>query len=136
MRSVFRLVLLCLTALALPLQGLAATGAMHCAAMHERMQVSAANDHDDGAAHHHEGHASKSAVSAADDHRGDDGSPRTGGAFKCSACAACCVALGLPSGAVTLPQAPAESLDPPIALRATVAFLTGGPERPPRAVLA
>lgn len=136
MRSVFRFVLLCLMALALPLQGLAATGAVHCAAMHERMQVSAAHHHDDNAAHHHEGHAAKSVATSADDHRSDDSAPRAGGAFKCSACAACCVALGLPSGAVTLPQAPADGLTPPMALRAAVAFLTGGPERPPRAVLA
>lgn len=136
MRSVFRLVLLCLMALALPLQGLAATGAVHCAAMHERMQVSAAHHHDDDAAHHHEGDAAKTAVSVADDHRSDDGAPRTGGAFKCSACAACCVALGLPSVAVMLPQAPAEGLTPSMALRAVVAFLTSGPERPPRTVLA
>lgn len=137
MRSVFRLVLLCLMALALPLQGLAATGAVHCAAMHERMQVSAvAHHHDDDATHHHEAHAAKSAASSADDHRSDDSAPRAGGAFKCSACAVCCVALGLPSGAVTLPPAPAEGLTPPIALRAAVAFLTTGPERPPRTILA
>lgn len=136
MRSLLRVLLLCLMAVALPLQGLAATGAVHCAAMHDRMQVDPAHHHDDGVAEHHDGHASASLQEAADDHRGDDSAPRTGGAFKCSACAACCVALGLPVGVLTLPHVPADSVAPAIAWRAAVAFLTGGPERPPRTCLA
>ncbi|MGD9835601.1 MAG: hypothetical protein AB7U92_22860 [Piscinibacter sp.] len=136
MRAVLRLLLLCLMALALPLQGLAATGAVHCAAMHDRMQVNTAHHHEEGAAAHHDEHAAASLQVSADEHPADDGTPRTGGAFKCSACAACCAALGLPMGAVTLPQVPAEALAPAIPQRAVAAFLTGGPERPPRTVLA
>lgn len=141
MRSLLRLLLLCLMAVALPVQGLAATGAVHCAAMHDRMQVATAHHHDDGSAHQHDAHhggqdAASAAPPGADDHRADEGSPRAGDAFKCSACAACCVALGLPSVAITLPTLPAEGLEPAIALRAAVVFLTGGPERPPRPVLA
>jgi hypothetical protein len=140
MRSLLRLLLLCLMAVALPVQGLAATGAVHCAAMHDRMQGATGHHHDDGSAHqhdaHHGGQEAASAPSGGDDHRADDGSPRVGSAFKCSACAACCVALGLPSVAITLPALPAEGLEPDIAFRAAVAFLTGGPERPPRTVLA
>ena len=45
MRSFWRLLLLCLMALALPVQGFAAAGGAHCGAMHERMQASAAQDH-------------------------------------------------------------------------------------------
>lgn len=141
MRAVLRLLLLCLMAVALPLQGLAATGALHCAAMHERMQVNVELRHHGGAAGHHDGHAKAEQQAfaddhRADDHRADDGAPRSGGAFKCSACAACCVALGLPVGAVVLPQAPADALAPAMPQRAVAAFLTSGPERPPRTVLA
>lgn len=137
MRSLLRLMLLCLMAVALPVQGFAATGALHCGAMHERMRVSAGHHHDDGAAHLHDGHHVTSPAPAASSDGGpDDGATRVGGVFKCSACAACCVGLGLPAGALTLPPGPAESLAPQRIERSVAAFLTSGPERPPRVILA
>jgi hypothetical protein len=139
MRSLLRLMLLCLMAVALPLQGFAATGALHCAAMHERMQVQAAHHHDDGAAHSHDGHGGHHAANAtppSGDGGHDDGPARVGGTFKCSACAACCVGLGLPASAITLPPGPAERVAPRLVADAVAAFLTSGPERPPRARLA
>ncbi len=136
MRSLMRLMLLCLVALALPLQGYAATGALHCAALHGRMQASAAPHHDDGNAHHHDGHDAAHADSVTGDAGPDGGASRLGGSFKCSACAACCVGLALPAGAIRLPQGPAQGLAPPVATPSVAPFLTGGPERPPRIVLA
>jgi hypothetical protein len=137
MRSLLRLMLLCLMAVALPVQGFAATGALHCGAMHERMQVNSVHHHDDGAAHPHDGHhATSPAPAAASDVGHDDGAARAGGFFKCSACAACCVGLGLPAGTITLPQAPAQSPAPSLAADAVASFLTSGPERPPRTDLA
>ena len=142
MRSLLRLVLLCVMAVALPLQGYAATGAVHCGAMHGRMQVESAHHHDDGAVHQHgahDGHAAHAAASHAApavDAPSDDGATPTGGVAKCSACAACCVGLGLPAGVITMPQGPAEGAAPTLAPLAVPTFLTSGPERPPRAILA
>lgn len=138
MRSLLRLLLLCLMAVALPLQGFAATGALHCGAMHERMQVDTTHPHGDGAAHPHDGlqATSPAPTAASDGGHADDGAARVGGVFKCSACAACCVGLGLPTGALTLPQGPAESPAPSLVANAPTAFLTSGPERPPRPDLA
>jgi hypothetical protein len=135
MRSLMRFVLLCLMAVALPVQGFAATGALHCGAMHQRMQAANAHHHDDGADHHH-AHAGASQAKASPDAGPDDGAARVGGAFKCSACAACCVGLGLPAGTPNVPQGPSEQFAPPRAMPSDAAFLTGGLDRPPRLVLA
>ena len=135
MRSLLRLMLLCLMAVALPVQGFAATGTVHCATMHERMQVAALHHQDDGADHHHAQAASQHDRSSADTGP-DDGAARAGGVFKCSACAACCVGLGLPASTIRVPQGPAEGLSPQPVQRSVAPFLTGGPERPPRTVLA
>jgi hypothetical protein len=129
MRSFWRLLLLCLMALALPMQGYAAAGAVHCAALHERMYAAVAADHHHGdlatAGHHHE--------TAPGEHDAGKGSPA---GFKCSACAACCVALGLPSTAWVPPAVHAGSTGPEIVSASPAAFLTSGPERPPRLFLA
>ena len=144
MRSLLRFVLLCLMAVALPLQGFAATGALHCATMHERMQAGVSHHHDDVADHHehhdhdrqaHERHGASPANSATEA-GADDGAGRLGGLSKCSACAACCVGIGLPAGAITLPAGPAESVAAGLVTRSVAPFLTSGPERPPRVLLA
>lgn len=135
MRSLLRLLLLCLMAVALPVQGFAAAGAMHCATMHERMQGVDVHHHDDGADHPHAQAASHHDMSSTDA-GSDDSAARVGGMFKCSACAACCVGLGLPASVISVPPGPAEGLTPPSVSRAVATFFTGGPERPPRSVLA
>ncbi|WP_341887961.1 hypothetical protein [Variovorax sp. YR752] len=134
MRSVFRILLLWLMAVALPLQGFAATGAQHCAPMHERMQVMEAHDLGHGD-HHHAAAVDVDVQAEALDHPMPDPAAKTG-AFKCSACAACCVALGLPVSAMELPGLPADGLQPSAPEAGIVAFLTDGLERPPRTVLA
>lgn len=138
MRSTFRLLLLWLMAVALPLQGFAAAGAQHCVPMHERMHV--VEDHDLGqGAHHHavavDADSEADADAEAPGHPVPDSAAKTG-AFKCSACAACCVALGLPARVPELPGQPADGLHPLAAEATAAAFLTDGLERPPRAALA
>lgn len=136
MRSFWRLLLLCLMAVALPVQGFAAGGGVHCGAMHERMHAATVQEHHhaDAAMEHH-GHA---ALHQHGHDGADDQETAQGGlsAFKCSACAACCVAIGLPTAALRLPAVPAESAQPSFAAGPTLSFLTSGPERPPRSVLA
>lgn len=134
MRSTFRLLLLWLMAVALPLQGFAAAGAQHCVPMHERMQVTQAHDLGHGG-HHGVAAADADGQAEAPGHSMPDPAAKTG-AFKCSACAACCVALGLPASAAQLPGQPAGGLQPSAAEASAAAFLTDGLERPPRSVLA
>lgn len=133
MRSVWRHLLLVLLAVALPVQAFAAAGAVHCARMHERMHAAAAasaHDHHAMAHSHHE----MSADDASTTGEPDEASPLH--AFKCSACAACCVAVGLPAATPTLPAAPAAAHPPVLPAIAIAAFVTGGLERPPRTDLA
>jgi hypothetical protein len=133
MRALMRLLLLCLIAVAVPLQGFAATGAVHCAPMHDRMEAAMADHHGDRRPdHHHQPVAADHALAEHDATASQSGV----GTFKCSACAACCVAMGLPAGAIALPQAPADGPLAALTSPPDVAFLTGGPERPPRPVLA
>ncbi len=134
MRSTFRLLLLWLMAVALPLQGFAAAGAQHCVPMHERMQVMATHDPGHGD-HHHAVTVDADAQAEAPGHTVPESTAKTG-AFKCSACAACCVALGLPASAPALPGQPADGLQPLAPEATEAAFLTDGLERPPRTVLA
>lgn len=134
MRSMFRLLLLWLMAVALPLQGFSAGGAQHCVPMHERMQVTEARDLGHGD-HHHAAASDADAQAEALDHPVPK-SPAKTGAFKCSACAACCVALGLPASAPAVPGQPAGGPQLRAPEAAMAAFLTDGLERPPRTVLA
>lgn len=126
-----------LIALALPLQGLAAATMLSCGPGHHRMAAVTAAEPvvDDHAAH--ENHAA--AAASAKHHTGSSGSADDPSKslhelakFKCSACAACCVATLLPSAGVTFdpPKQTAQLVWP--ALVPSAQFLTSGPERPPR----
>ncbi|TAL20768.1 MAG: hypothetical protein EPO01_12965 [Aquabacterium sp.] len=136
MHRTVRLFLLWLLAVALPMQGAAAAAMLHCSQAQGAGQVATqahAHHHDHDHGHDHaamQGHADAgNARSATHD---DHAAGKTG----CSACASCCHALALPAPAIVLPmQEPAFT---PFALRAHAAavFLTDGPERPPRALLA
>jgi hypothetical protein len=122
---VLRLMLICLLAVALPVQGWAAATMLSCGPGHHRMAE----------AHAHEGHA------MADEHGGHHDAASTSdlhdlAQFKCSACAACGVVHVLPPAVVDfdLPREPAhyDALLRP----AGVSFHTSGQERPPRRPLA
>jgi hypothetical protein len=132
--------LIWLLALALPIQGLAAATMVNCAIGHEHHGAtpSAAAPiaialHAHGAGVAHQAHEHGAAVS--DHHAADNsGAPIL---HKCSACAACCIGLALPSAdssAPALPLAAAVALPAPMAQ--AVVFLTGGPDRPPRTLSA
>jgi hypothetical protein len=135
-----------LVAFALPLQGLAAATMISCGPGHNGMVAAKAAP--SVAVHEHATHhaAAGAAHAEASPALADSGISAAGSTaevgklhqlakFKCSACAACCVATALPSSIV--------SFDPPkhtpILVPATAAliapFLTGGLERPPRPYL-
>lgn len=128
MRVLARLVLVWLIALALPVQGVAGVTMLHCAPSHHPAQAAPHHHHAaQGAAPAHAGHG----ASMAHAHQAAD----KGG---CSACAACCAgaALAVPATPPALVLQDARqpvlaAVGPPPA-----AFITGGPERPPRPVLA
>jgi hypothetical protein len=149
-----------LLALALPLQGLAAATMIACGPAHPH-DVAHALDRNEASAHeaqggvtsahHHDEHAPRLGAvaehahadalaadsTAADDPMAADDPSSTTPGQKCSVCASCCTtSAGLPTAAVVAePAALADShVDEE---RATPpAFLTGGPERPPRSFLA
>lgn len=140
MRSVW-LLLIWLLAFALPAQGAAAAAMLNCP--HAPARVAAS--HDQAAAHRHSPMSAQGASRSdaqAQQHRGDaqatdatDATAHGGTTAKaCSACAGCCVGLALPSVGATAPQSAfaSNAALPALAVH-VVAFLTSGPDRPPRA---
>jgi hypothetical protein len=57
-------------------------------------------------------------------------------AQKCSACAACCLGVGLPAAGTPLPIVRIDTMPQPGANAPAPRFVAGGPERPPRTDLA
>lgn len=137
MRSLWRFVLVWLMALAIPVQGVAAVGMLHCAAAPAHQAHTLHDGHHDG--HHHAGGDQAQVGDQAE--VGDDAglSPADDGhtlGHKCSACAACCAGLGLPAhvaefGSPGVAQAIAL---PPGAAPASI--VPGRLDRPPRPTLA
>lgn len=137
MKIALRSLWICLLLLALPVQGFAAAQMSQCGPGHGRMQHASTAGHDHGQHahaqdHQHEHHAD--AAMHADDAPGDGSTPPA--KHHCSACAACCVGMALPSSAPVV-IAPAETVLHRVAAGAAdPIFLTSGLERPPRSPLA
>ncbi|RZL12012.1 MAG: hypothetical protein EOP40_00420 [Rubrivivax sp.] len=155
MLSILRVALLCLLALAIPAQGFAAAARLLCGPAHH----DAASRHLDPAmpvhAHKHEHrhaeeHPAAGHMSSHDRHAWltERSAPSSAAGVaapvvidppdgRCIACAACCTAAALPAH-MPMPTAPplmsATPLIPGSASRP--AFITGGPDRPPRPILA
>jgi hypothetical protein len=137
-RAIWRCLLVWLTVLAMPIQGIAAAGMLHCGpglpGVPQHHAQAAPHEHhaDDAGAHaHHHGTAQQEADApdAPDTFSGQAD-------HHCSACAACCLGAALPASVMQLPVADvscAPELAPAVAL---VSFIAAGPERPPRHPLA
>ena len=141
-----RILVLLLLALALPLQGIAATTMRFCLPVHPAIPAAAVAQHaahghgnaaHDGAHHHavadgdqdHAGHAPPSAVDVS------DAPIDTAASGTCSVCAACSAAA-LPQMALPLlADAPEIHLAQPL-FEAHAGLTPGGLERPPRSSLA
>jgi hypothetical protein len=158
MGSAWRSLLTWLLVLAMPLQGLAAIGVQHCAPTHRHadqpaMAVQAVVQDADRHAHRHmhqsvhqpahqpaRGHAGPAAEPTAVDpsalpgaaHALNAGHASSSVDAKCSACAACCVALGLPDRVPDLPALADRPGLAPSAMAALTSFVPGGLDRPPR----
>jgi hypothetical protein len=66
----------------------------------------------------------------------DEDSDAAASSTSCSACAACCVGFALRAQAPQVAPSPAGHAAPVLPPATAVSFVTGGPERPPRTVLA
>ncbi len=129
-----RIALMWLLALALPAQGHAATTMLHCGsahhgAAHAHSHAGHSHDHAQGpamASHHH--HGDHQVAKASSVHEFDKSS--------CSACASCCTAAALPSAIATFQALPTHEVALSSLVGTAAPFLTDGPERPPRTVLA
>ena len=142
MRRLLRLALLCILALALPLQGMAAAAMTDCASGHHAAASLSAPAHPFEAGHeahglHHAGHPvatdaplpEAAATPPAAGHDTQIHSPGPG----CSACAACCAGFAL-----TFAPFEVAAPDPEAGIRSpapdgTVGNVEDAPERPPRA---
>jgi hypothetical protein len=60
----------------------------------------------------------------------------TAGAGKCSACAACCPAVGMPPSVSPIPTLPGEAQTLQLPFIEVDSFVPGGLDRPPRTLLA
>jgi hypothetical protein len=118
-----RIVVMWLLAAAIPVQGFAAVTVHRCGAKHHDV---VAHQH---ASHHH------ADATVSDPHEADDGVKHSSKG-SCSLCASCCTGAALPATIVAFDAAAfVESLTA-AAVGSVPAFLTDGPERPPRSILA
>lgn len=123
MSRLWRALVLCILAVALPLQGVAAATMLHCAA--GRVHDVAAHVHEAAAHDHH------AASSGSIDKAHSSGVKQT-----CSACAACCMGLALIPRYSPLPADEPASQPQPAVEKSPVSFISSGLERPPRSPLA
>jgi hypothetical protein len=145
MRVCWRLLIIWLTALALPVQGVAAVAMAHCGPSHGRMQWQAAQGkptqghtrHQPGPPCAHDMGLSAPAPSHVHHTHSAENAPAGDLAqFTCGACASCCTGLALlrtmPPVPEPLPVAPVFAVWVP----AIAEVARPGPDRPPRLNLA
>jgi hypothetical protein len=159
MWSRIRNVMMWLLIAALPVQSWAAATMVNCGPSHHRMAPQAASGghsssehhshaHDaqvaghDHAVDHHDmeadgHHADEDQLQASDEPQADtDQQSLSLGKFKCSACAICCLGMALPSSVLSFDASVSSETVQPGMPHGHVVFLTAGPERPPRTILA
>ena len=141
MKQVAKLVLMWLLAVALPVQGLSAATMLACSSGHqeprgvqspahlhaEKPGPHRSPPHDAVAAHSH---------AAVDDTQADAPGLAQRDVHKCSACASCCLNAVVPDEPVTFDCVELPDLFASLVAHSPSAYVTDGPERPPRAVLA
>lgn len=150
MCAVWRSLFIWLLVLAVPVQGIAAVGMQHCAPTHERMAPPVAAAHAPHAQAPAKGHAHSQAhapvdvvLAVVDETPVPETAPAVNAEhaasaldFKCSACAACCPALGLPAVAQAWTGSPGAPGLAQLRLPLLASFVPGGLDRPPRSQLA
>ncbi len=147
MLSWLKLVTLWLLAFALPVQGWAAAAMVHCERSH-RHADGVVHVHDTGETHHHSQAVAGDDVreqavtgSVAGDIRVRLTSSKTAnladlGNHSCSACGACCSPAAMPTMAIHVADPAPSARWIPEATYGRIGFVTSGPDRPPRLILA
>ena len=121
MSRALRIILMWLLTMAVSVHGVAAASMLGCAGSHQRV-AAPASEHSHASGHQHGDSTHKK---------------HTDGKASCSACAACCASAALPATPVVFEPttlAPDAFVLP--APQHVASFVSGGPERPPRSVLA
>ena len=122
MSRILRITLMWLLALAVPVQGFAAASMIGCGTGHHGVTAQADHRHHASGAGHSDVHKS---------HAGAKFSKAS-----CSACASCCTSAAPPSTPVIFEATDAPDAFLALAPQPVASFVSGGPERPPRSVLA
>lgn len=147
MATWLKLVILWLLAFALPVQGWAAAFMVHCQGNHQHPE-GFAQVYETGDSHpdtrgvaSDEHHAHFGTESASSDSHFDPAPVQPDplaqhGDHGCSACGACCSAAALPSPSIDLNDTTPPDRWLVIAAVGRVGFVTSGPDRPPRLILA
>lgn len=140
MQRLARLAVTFLLAIALPMQGMAATTMISCGSgphPHGQAQTDSPEHHGDVAGHWHS-HAAEasSPVTEVDHGHGGKSDLAKGTLHKCSACASCCTGVAVPSHTVAFDSVKLTDQFSPLAARSVPAYVSEGLERPPRAFLA
>ena len=150
MSRLFRIVLTWVLVCAVPAQGLAAATMIHCGPghhggstaqahaahshQHEHGAATAPHGHDNAAPHH--SHVDAPAAGTPD--VGDAADPPAAQKIaktSCSACASCCTAAALPTAVLTFDVTPVHASVVALVPRSIAAFVTDGPDRPPRSMI-
>lgn len=148
MIKLFRILMIAMLALAIPVQGVAAAAMLYCGpdhlagdpaghgaghiAAHEAGHVHA-NDHDGHANAGHE-HAQPDMLAA--DLASVPDAPDQPAPAKCSVCAACCSAAAIAASTLMFSQPGIDPLPVLMSSSLSYSFITDGPLRPPRSFLA
>jgi hypothetical protein len=152
MWMLIRTTLIWLMAIALPVQGAAAATMLACgpghhgaAAAHSHAGGDTVHVHADATEPHihPEGHAAPGKadsphheLTSGSESASADGNDVHKAAGKCSACASCCTVAVLPTSVLPIGSAPAVDRVVAFFQAQAAVFMTGGPERPPRTILA
>ena len=143
MRLLFKTLLIWIVMLAIPAQGMAASTMLLCGPSHHRMQQALSETEHDAHEHpapeameasQHE-HASSQADTSPHDAK-QGGQLAELGKYKCSACASCCSAAAILQAfpvVATVATVTQAFVSP---LSSVFAFVTDGPDRPPRPLFA
>ena len=143
MCRVLRLIVMCLVALSVPVQGAAAISMLYCAPGCEHHAISSSlptHDASSGDTNSHHDSSAADEAATAPDHTThpcaghDDGDASPNAKPSCGACVHCgCAAAALPASTIAVPDTIFVAVHGPGLAPAPVSFITAGPDRPPRA---
>lgn len=140
MQRVLRIILMWVITLAVPVQAMAAASMIGCGPGHmatmRGMEHSAASAYPTATLPHQHSEQTTHLHANAPGHsaQGHEGHTHSGKGA-CSACSSCCMSAAMPAQLLTLTTQAPVVFRAPTTFCSVAAFLTDGPERPPRSFL-